>query len=308
MVKVIGVDFSGGDEKREVNTWITEGWSEHGNLTIECCRPTTRAELENVLIDKDLPDNTVVAMDFPFSVPQDFAAYWKPAADEMPYLWCAAAKIEKYQDFKRKYADNYMDMKAEGKKHPLRIGDLYSSKPLSCLNTLILPMTFHGMQMLHRLWKSDRDFRVPPLDESDRNGTVLLEVMPGAALEAFRLPSERYKNITKNISKLEIDKNREKILHGLGSKSKVKLTNLSRFSGTYLSHHDGLDSLVAAVVAAQWVDKRRFHCPSCNPTIITPIDKKRANRASKDALDLPQVQAARLEGWIYLPMPPKAGP
>ena len=226
-MKVMGVDFSGADEKRGSNTWITQGQLENDKLSIECCRPTTRAELENILKDKDLPDNTVAAMDFPFSVPKAFADYWKPGSKTMPDLWSAAAAID-WNDFRTKCKD-YMNGQKRGDKHPLRIGDLHSNEPKSCLNTRIMPMTFHGMNTLRRLWKSDTRFRVPPLNESGRNGPVLLEVMPGAALEAFQLPSDRYKNVTKTISRLQIEENRKKILLELEAQSGVEIVNLDYF-------------------------------------------------------------------------------
>ncbi len=300
MVKIIGVDFSGGDEKREVNTWITEAILQDSELVIKCCRPTPRAELENIL--KDLPSDAVAAMDFPFSVPKAFADYWKPEAKGMPDLWRAAAATS-WNDFESK-CSNYANGQKSGNKHPLRIGDLHSNEPISCLNRRIMPMTFHGMKMLHQLWESKHGFRVPPLHASKHSGPMLLEVMPGAALEAFCLPSDLYKNSIRDEDKLKkIAENRKKILRGLSDRSNVEITNLDRFRGTYLSHHDGLDSLVAAVVAAQWAAKRYFRCPSCTPTIVTSKNKKRAARASKDALNMPQVQAAQLEGWIYVPKP-----
>ena len=299
MVKIIGVDFSGGDEIQGSGTWITEGQFENGKLVIECCRPTRRDELENGL--KNLPDNALAAMDFPFSVPKAFSDYWKPGSKEMPDLWCAAATID-WNAFKTKCSD-YVKCQKNGNKHPLRIGDLHSNEPMSCLNKRIMLMTFYGMKMLHRLWESNRGFRVPPLYASGHNGPVLLEVMPGAALKAFSLPSDHYKNVTKKISNLEIENNRKKILRELENRSGIEITNLDRFRGTYLSHHDGLDSLVAAVVAARWkIKKSQFNRPSCAPTDCNKLpNPRRCKRASREALAMAQKEAARREGWIYVP-------
>ena len=299
MVKIVGVDFSGGDEIQGSGTWITEGQLEKGKFVIECCRPTRRDELENVL--KDLPDGAVAAMDFPFSVPKALSDYWNLGSEEMPDLWCAAATMH-WDGFKTK-CNNYMNGQKEGYKHPLRIGDLFSNEPMSCLNKRIMPMTFYGMELLHRLWESKRGFRVPPLHASRHKGPVLLEVMPGAALETFRLPSERYKNVTKKIGRLEIGNNRNTILLELEDRSEVEITNLDRFCGTYLSHHDGLDSLIAAVVAARWkTNESQFNHPSCYPTDCRKLpNPRRCRRASKAALAMPQKEAARLEGWIYMP-------
>ncbi len=302
MVKIIGVDFSGGDETQGVNTWITEGQLVGSKLNIICCRRIKRDDLTKFL--RCQPKDTVAALDFPFSVPLDFATLWKQKARKMPDLWRAAAKTRSFQDFKGK-CDDYAKMKKKGEKHPLRIGDLYSNKPLSCLNTRMRRMTFYGMQMLHRIWESKSCVRVPPLDDSGRNGPVLLEVMPGVALESFRLLCEPYKEAAKRSNKLKIKNNREKILQGLAIKSKVEMPNLGEFCGKYLNSHDALDSLVAAVVAARWVlYKQPFHHPTAARTDCKKLpDPRRCHRASKKALDMPQVQAARLEGWIYAPRP-----
>ena len=296
MVKIIGVDFSG--DKRDTNTWITEGQLQGAELTISDCRSIKRADLVGKLT---VESYAVAAMDFPFSVPIAFARYWQPDSGEMPDLWSTATNM-KLGDFNAK-CESYAAKMEKGKKHPLRIGDLYSIRPLSCLNTRIRPMTFYGMQMLHRLWESASGFRVPPLDDSGRNGPVLLEVMPGAALEVLGLPYKLYKNGPKK------QDNRSKILESLGSKSGVKITNLGTFEEKYRSNDDALDSLVAAVVAALWdLDNLQFRSPSCDPT-NPPRDPKslaRNRRAAEKARNMPQVEAARREGWIYVPEKPPA--
>ena len=301
MGDIIGVDFSGADETSEVNTWITEGQLEGIQFKITGCpRSIKRKDLTELLLKCHSRD-TVVAMDFPFSVPWGFAQYWKPNANTMPELWCAAAK-SKPSDFYAK-CSGYATKMPKGQKHPLRIGDLYSSKPLSCLNGRMRPMTFYGMQMLHHLWESKSEFRIPPLDDSGRAGPVLLEVMPGAALESFNLLYEPYKNVTKTTSKSEIDKNRKKILGRLENKSKVEITNLNDFMGTYLNHHDGIDSLVAAVVAARWkINQCQFNLPARTPTDRNKLpNPRRCDRASEDAMAMTELEAARREGWIYVP-------
>ena len=174
----------------------------------------------------------------------------------------------------------------------------------------MLPMTYYGIHMLYRLCGPKSAFQIPPLEDTGHNGPELLEVMPGAALEKFCLPCELYKNGTRDEDKLKkIKENRKTILTSLASKSGVGMINLDHFRGTYLSHHDGLDSLVAAVVAARWKSaKCQFRHPTNNSTDCNELPKlrsgrTRASRASKDALDMSQKQAARREGWIYVPYP-----
>ena len=301
MVQVMGVDFSGGREIQGSGTWITEGQFENGKLAIQCSRPTSRSELEQLL--NGLPDNSVATLDFPFSVPKDFGEHWKQGATEMPDLWRAAACTD-WDGFLTMCKD-WIDAQSRGSKHPLRIGDLRSTKPLSSLNTLLMPMTFYGMQMLHRLWKSDRRFRVPPLrvraGADDR--PELVEIMPGAALAAIGLPSDGYKNVSKTIKESDIANNRRQILGELEDRTDIEIVNLDLFRGTFLSHHDGLDSLVAAVLACRWkVNERQFHHPSGAPTDCSQLPSPaRCQRAFEGALAMPQRDAARLEGWMYVP-------
>ena len=298
MVRVIGVDFSGAGKDDEVgNTWITEGLVDQSALTLNKPVSISRENLTERLKRRDY---SVAAMDFPFSVPKDLAKGWDQNAREMPELWSAVASM-KLCTFRAKIK-SYAQKKENGKKHPLRIGDLYSTKPLSCLNSRMVPMTFYGMKMLHRLDASEETFQIPPLGSSDQKAPLLLEVMPGAALEALSLPSERYKEVTKTIKKGEINSNRKKILNGLERKSKIKLNNLDCYSKIFQSHHDAIDSLVAVVVAAMWELDKPFRCPSETSTVKeASASPQRLRRISPGINHWKERDVARLEGWIYVP-------
>ena len=303
MPKIIGVDFSGaGSDDAVGNTWVTEGRSGGGVLTIHCCRPISRNGLEGLL--RELPDDAVAAMDFPFSVPAGFARFWQDSAGEMPGLWRAAADID-LQEFKN-IRGRYVG-KDRSREH-LRVGDLHHRGAFSCLhdtNPNMVPMTFHGMAMLHRLM-SRRSFRVPPLDDAGRSGPVLLEVMPGAALRAFKLPRTGYKNAAGVEKQRMRREKRQEILEGLpgaSAGSGVGLSIPGNLGDTCLSHHDGLDSLVAAVVAAVWVDdKKRFRHPDDAPPDPELFEGTR-RCISPEAGGMTELKAARLEGWIYAPKP-----
>ena len=301
MTKIIGVDFSGaGSDDAVGNTWVTEGRSDGGVLSIDCCRPISRTGLEGLLCD--LPDSAVAAMDFPFSVPVGFAGFWQSEAGEMPCLWRASAAID-LPEFKIKrgqYVGN-----DRGREH-LRVGDLHHRGAFSCLhdtNPNMVPMTFHGMAMLHRL-VSRKCFRVPPLHDPDRSGPVLLEVMPGAALRAFQLPRTGYKSAVGVKKRRMRRENRQEILDGLPGASArfgVALSIPASPRDTCLSHHDGLDSLVAAVVAALWVnDQKRFNHPRDAPP-DPELSQGTRRCISPEAKGLTELEAARREGWIYAP-------
>ena len=121
---ILGVDFSGA--KADKNTWVTQGTLHDGVLEIESCRPTPRAELAALL--GSAPKNTIAALDFPFSVPRQFANHWLPEAESMPQLWQAAAGME-FQDFMA-LRDEFVADHGE----PYRRGDLYFPECYSCLH------------------------------------------------------------------------------------------------------------------------------------------------------------------------------
>ena len=283
---IVGVDFSGA--KADNATWVTQGPLEGQSLRILSSQSMPRAELADLLAS--LPTETVAALDFPYSVPQQFAEFWVPQATEMPIMWQTAAGME-YQEFLA-LRDEFCSQQGE----PLRRGDLYFPECYSCLhkfNPNMVPMTFRGMQMLDRLWREG--CRVPPLDDSGRTGPVLLESMPGAVINSFGLPHKGYKN---GVRRHEL---RQQILAGLSTRSGVVLENLDEFREQYLESHDCLDSLVAAVAAALWTrDESTFHRPG-DTDVASPVPLRR--QASPQVMAMPELDAARLEGWLYAPYP-----
>ncbi len=283
---ILGVDFSGA--KADKNTWVTKGVIDRGVLEIESCQPTPRAELTVLLASA--PDTAVAALDFPFSVPKEFAGHWLPEAQTMPQLWEAAANME-FADFMA-LGDGFVAEHGE----PFRRGDLYFPECYSCLhkaNPNMVPMTFRGMQMLDALWRSG--CRVPPLPDEARTGPLLLESMPGAALRALDLPFKGYKK-----GQHAVDLRRQ-ILDGLEATSGISLPNLGRFRDYCLGNDDCLDSVAAAVAACLWVrDQELFRRPQDGPGDVS-------HRGGTPSPDENELQTARLEGWLYAPvfLPPR---
>ena len=285
MTKIIGVDFSGA--VADASTWVTQARLESDSLRLLSCQAMSRAELTGLLTS--LEGGAVAALDFPFSVPQGFAEFWQPAAGAMPVLWQAAANMD-YGRFLE-----LRDRFVSGCGEPLRRGDLYFRECYSCLhkfNPNMVPMTFRGMQMLHHLWNAG--CRVPPLADAGRNGPLLLESMPGAALRAYGLPYKGYKNGA------HAGRLRNQVLDGLAERSGVRVANLDRYRDICLNSHDGLDSVVAAVTAALWEQRPGyFRCPDAN---AGPPAATGRRQASPGAMTMNELQAARLEGWIYAPV------
>ena len=268
-MEILGVDFSGA--KTDDRTWATRGHLDGHVLALSDCKAVTRDQLAELLLH--LPQGSVAALDFPFSVPQSFAHFWQPGASSMPDLWAAASEIDLSQFLVLR--DDFVAQWGE----PKRLCDLRFPECYSCLhkaNPNMVPMTFYGMRMLGPLWLAG--CTVPPLDPPGTAKAVLLEAMPGAALKALGLPHKGYK---KGAHALQL---RQRILGGLEARSGVKIPDLYQFREQCLASDDALDSLVAAVISSLWVmDPACFWRPSLR------------NGAEADSIAL-------LEGWLYAPV------
>ena len=268
-MEILGVDFSGA--RPDNNTWVAQGRLDGQELVLDSCRPVSRSQLSGLL--EALPGGAVASLDFPFSVPVDFARFWSPEARAMPDLWSAAAAmtLEEFMFLR----DAYVARRGE----PKRLGDSYHPECYSCLhkvNPNMVPMTFYGMRMLAGLWP--KGCEVPPLALQKMGKGVLLEAMPGAALRALGLPYKGYKNGARaNVL-------RRQILQELPGRSSISMPNLGEFQKPCLSSHDCLDAVVAAVIAALWcTDPDLFRHPE-------PAGSGAPN------------STAALEGWLYAPV------
>lgn len=268
-MNIMGVDFSGA--RSDQNTWLAQGWLDDQGLLLQECLPVTRAQLTQLLADAPAP--TIAALDFPFSVPQEFARFWQPDATTMSDLWATASQMDfgQFLDLRHQFVAQHGE--------PKRRADTHFPECYSCLhlaNPNMVPMTFRGMQMLHRLRQVG--CAMPPLAAPVGTSPVLLEAMPGAALKAFGLPYKGYKKGTRS---LEL---RQTILDRLAESSSIEVHVLSQYQELCLSNHDCLDSVVAAVVAALWArDPDLFWrppeegSPDFDPVVL-------------------------LEGWLYAPV------
>ena len=268
-MEILGVDFSGA--RPDNNTWVARGWLDGRELVLESCRPVSRTELSGLL--EVLPGDAVASLDFPFSVPLDFARFWRLDARIMPDLWSAAAAmtLEEFMSLRDAYVARHGE--------PKRLGDSYHPECYSCLhkvNPNMVPMTFYGMKMLADLWT--KGCEVPPLALQNMGRGVLLEAMPGAALRALGLPFKGYKNGTRSNAL------RRQILQELPLRSSISMPNLDDFQQVCLVSHDCLDAVVAAVIAVLWSTNLELfrHPEPAGPGVPNPI--------------------AAIEGWLYAPV------
>ena len=275
MTTIIGVDFSGA--RADKNTWVARGLLDtDGSLVLESVQSIRREDLYRLLADIPVP--AVAALDFPFGVPAQFAAFLSPRRlpSDMPDLWKVIDSIiaDEFIRERNRFVIQHGEPKRAGdrKYHP----ESYS--PLHAVNPNMLPMTYQGIRLLRR-WHEKQLCRwwVPPLPLATAADAVvtLLELMPGALLKSLGLPYKGYKRGRDSIQ------SRTQILDSLSSKSRIRLPNLEAVYQGCIANDDCLDSVVAAVGAAMWAQ---------NPDLFRhPADD-----------ELPDAQ---LEGWIYVPKP-----
>ena len=273
MTTIIGVDFSGA--RSDNKTWIAQGRLDSDDaLLLHGVQPIRRDDLHDLLAA--IPTPAVAALDFPFGVPRQFAEHVGvvSAPHTMSGLW----NIISTKDIDDFIGERNQFVAEHGE--PRRAGDLKyhreSYSPLHNVNPNMLPMTYHGIRLLHR-WhqRQPRRWHVPPLRPGGppSETVTLLELMPGAFLRSIGLP---YKGYKKGQRALQL---RDEILDSLVDKSGVSITNLPDVRDDCRSNDDCLDAMVAAVGAAAWArDPSRFRHPTDD--------------------ELPD---ARLEGWIYVP-------
>ncbi len=275
MTTIIGVDFSGA--RSDKNTWVARArLGNDGSLVLESAQSIRRDDLYHLLAHIPVP--AVVALDFPFGVPAQFASFLSPRRlpSDMPGIWeiIASITVDEFIRERNRFVMQHGEPKRAGdqKYHP----ESYS--PLHTVNPNMLPMTYQGIRLLRR-WHEEQPYRwwVPPLQFAtpDDAAVTLLELMPGALLKSLGLPYKGYKRGRDSINR------RRGILDNLAATSGVMLPNLESLRADCMANDDCLDSVVAAVGAAMW---------SQNPD--------RFRHPADD--ELPDAQ---LEGWIYVPKP-----
>ena len=276
MTTIIGVDFSGA--RADTNTWMTRGeLMSDGSLALVSAQRTRRDDLYQALLAVMTP--AVAALDFPFGVPAHFADHITRGhpAYEMSTLWDAVGRMSPDEFIAAR--NTFVSVHGE----PKRAGDAKyhreSYSPLHNVNPNMLPMTYHGINLLRR-WHMEhpRRWHVPPLPPAAPLAEIvtLLELMPGALLRSLGLPYKGYKRGRHSATR------RTQILDNLATASGIAIPNLAPFRADCLANDDCLDSVVAAVGAAMWAqDQSRFRHPAPN-----------------------ELDDARLEGWIYVPAAP----
>ena len=276
MTTIIGVDFSG--HRTDHNTWVAQGkLTDDGALLLDGApHPIRRVDLYDLLAGVKPP--AVVAMDFPFGVPAAFAAHLCPNTPHIARrdVWRAIYGMSLAQ-----YSG---ECKSFGK-HIKRICDSWYPESMSVLNSRLVPMTYHGITMLHKLDNNHPNrCWIPPLDSDQApvDRITLLEVMPGSLLRAIRLPHTGYKDSERmdDAKRAACVERRKGIIDKIANKPGVpSLPNLESARLACYADHDCLDAVVAAIGGAMWMKN--------SASFRHPTDEEKPG--------------AQLEGCIYTP-------
>ena len=276
MTNIIGVDFSGA--ARDRNTWFAQGHlDQDGRLQLERGQPIRRKDLCSLLLGLAPP--AVVAMDFPFGLPEAFLTSIAvgndyPAIDQIwPVLACT--NWDDLTDAATEFVDDFGEPRCAVDHHYPE-----AKSTLHRVNPDMLPMTYQGAKLLSYGWdENDRPpWRVLPLDPPQappEEVVTIMETMPGAFLRSVRLPYRGYKG-----NGPEALLNRDRIIGEIAANSGIEMPNLDNFRYACRCNDDCLDAVVAAACAAAWsLGTLPFRVP--NPD---------------------EEAAARREGWLYAPI------
>lgn len=248
-------------------------------LELEAPIQISRQDLKSIIKKSDA--STVIALDFPFSVPKSFLNFWVKTdckvsfAQNMLDLWEAANRLRKTNQHIIDWCKEFIKLRKDTNQDPIepkRAGDEHYTESLSPLNLRMSLMTIQGMRLLHDLW-DECSCQVQPFNCPRRVGPKLLEVMPGSTLKALGLPYKIYKQ------GLTAYSDRRKIISALGNYNEVTLTNFSSYRDLCMFSDDCLDSIVSALTAALWLADVE------NELFIHP--------------DAEELKLAVYEGWLY---------
>jgi hypothetical protein len=245
--RVLGVDFSGASAAGDA-LWVTEAAHTETGLRVDGCyratdewgrhRESAHAGLVDRIRDADVE---TAGLDFPFSLPQPVLdaqcdGTW-PGFVEWVADGGGPTDAKSFSEACRHTAEVATGKRDLRRETDFRRGALcpYTNRTRS--------MTFHGVRNVLGRLAEDDETAIAPMQGHDA-ATIVCEVYPAATFGWLGCYREGYKNT---------DGARERRGANLDAVADCSVA-LGEHRETYLSNHDALDSLAAAVSAARVAD------------------------------------------------------
>jgi len=279
---VAGVDFSGAKGNPN-ETWLAIG--NLGSLGVQI------VDLQRVGSHKltaqiaASPPLLAIGLDFPFSIPVDFAQFFAKQRHMPPFQsWQELAMALAFVSFEE-FTALIASFEKESKRFTDKECKPVAQSPLHRGNPSMVQMTFQGMRLLAGL--DPKKFSIAPFQDADPAKCQLLEIYPSATLNDFRLQFRGYKSKEKKDreSMMAARKTIIRQLENLRETGDIALKDIPRLSmnpqieSSAITSDDAFDAIVACYTAAIFV--------------IAP--KHFTDPYENDNLDV------LIEGWIYHP-------
>lgn len=239
--RVLGVDFSGASDAGRA-VWLTEARTTGEGLAVtDCYRAAEvfgvdREAALSGLRERATEGFDVVALDFPFSLPEALLAEhcggtWRGLVE-----WLAGDGPEDPDRFASVCRSTAREHTGDGTAALRRETDLRRAA-LCPYGERVKHQTFHGVRDVLGSFVDDPSMAVTPMEEPAGADTRVVEVYPAATFGWLGLYREGYKGGGDGRSR------RARNVDGIEACS----VDVGEFRGTYESEHDALDSLAAAL-------------------------------------------------------------
>ena len=281
-ILVAGVDFSGA--KTEPNeTWLVVSELSSLGMQVKSVKRTGSQGLKKEL--DAIKDLSVVALDFPFSLPVEFLRFLERKLGKEEYQeWQEVAMQLVFMSY-----DEFEAMVEEYDIEPKRFTDKNCGRPaqspLHRVNPSMVQMTYQGMRMLSSL--DPNRYWIAPFNDPKPGTCAVLEVYPREILWLLALPDRGYKSRDKknHEKSLALRKEivdglinlRERGDHRYETCPRLSMDNASK--GQFIASDHALDALAACYGAAVFAQQKDL--------FPDPFDANNLN--------------ILLEGWIFAP-------
>ena len=280
---VAGVDFSG--SKAVPNeTWLAIAELTDSGVEIQKLTHVGSHKLAQVLTDNERL--LVAALDFPFSLPNEFTSWVAQKADKQDFQsWQEIAMHLAFLSFETFYA-----LVEEFHKEPKRYCDKQTMpmaiSPLHRGNPSMVQMTYQGIHLLARL--NPEKFRILPFQDATAETCQVIEVYPSATLCALGLPFKGYKSVEKKDREAMFAQRKAMIrqLESLKARGGERFRDLPQLlinahdESTTITSHDAFDAVIACYTAGIFAMNAK--------SFVDPLEN--------DTLDV------LTEGWIFQPV------